>query len=83
MLFNSKTYYQCSSICGYASSVCEMITFIQSLPIQERVKHSGSYLYSCLASRRIIGIVNVSGTSGKVTLRSFHQFKLRSNSYPA
>lgn len=83
MTLSDKTYYQCSSIYGYASSVYEMISFIQSLPIQERVKHSGSYLYSCLTSRRIIGIINVSGISGKVTIRSFHQFKPKYNNISA
>lgn len=80
MLLNSTTYYQLSSICGYAKSVREMIVFISSLPIQERMKHSGSFLYSCLTHRKIVGIIRVNGITGKVSLQSFHKFNLKTGS---
>lgn len=80
MLLNSTTYYQISSISGYAASVKEMVIFLTSLPIQERMKHSGSYLYSCLTAKRLVGIIHVSGTTGKVSIKSFHRFNIKTGS---
>lgn len=81
MTTNSKIYYQASSLHGHAASVSELIVFIKSLPISERIRHSGAFLYSFKEKKNIIGIIKVSSLTGEVSLKDYYKLDFKTNSF--